>query len=500
MQSNASSTDTIAARATPPGIGSIAVLRMSGGAALSVAERLFVPRGGGGGSAAGARSAGSAGSGGSGGDGGGSGVGVRALPDRTATLGLLHRRPGGDPLDECVLLLWRGPHSYTGEDVVEFHLHGGPRLVESALEALYACGVRAAQPGEFTRRAFLNGRLDLAQAEAVADLIVARTDQAARCALGQLTGGLSLRIAALRADLVTLAAECEAYIDFPEEGLPESDRARQGAGMEEVLRRLEVLLRDARRGRPLREGARIAIAGCPNAGKSSLLNALVGRERAIVAPHPGTTRDTIEAQVDLRGIPAVLIDTAGLREQSESVEALGIARTHDEIAAADLVVFVLDASEPIRGQTLDAFARVRSRPHLVALNKTDLPVAFSRAEVEKAVANPLLRGMYAISARTRSGLEELEAAMQGVLEGSPGGAMEDNPESPLVANARHIALLEASRSHLRRAFEGHTARLPLELVAVDLREALLALGAITGHTNPTEDILDSIFSTFCIGK
>lgn len=476
MQSTASSTDTIAARATPPGIGSIAVIRMSGGAALSVAERLFVPRGGGGG-------------------------GVRALPDRTATLGLLHRRSGGDPLDECVLVLWRGPHSYTGEDVVEFHLHGGPRLVESALEVLYAFGVRAAQPGEFTRRAFLNGRLDLAQAEAVADLIVARTDQAARCALGQLTGGLSLRIAALRADLVTLAAECEAYIDFPEEGLPESDRARQGAGMEEVLRRLDVLLRDARRGRPLREGARIAIAGCPNAGKSSLLNALVGRERAIVAPHPGTTRDTIEAQVDLRGIPAVLIDTAGLREESESVEALGIARTHNEIATADLVVFVLDASEPIRRQTLDAFARVRPRPHLVALNKTDLPVAFSRPDVEKAVANPLLRGIHAISARTRSGLEELEAAMQAVLEGSPeGGMMEESAESPLVANTRHIALLDAARSHLRRAFEGHTARLPLELVAVDLREALLALGAITGHSNLTEDILDSIFSTFCIGK
>jgi len=476
LPANRNPIDTIAARATPPGTGSIAVIRMSGPQAVAIADAVFRPTAGG-------RAA--------------------DLHPHTLTLGTLLAGPEATaPLDECLVSLWRAPHSYTGEDVVEFHLHGGPRIVEAALDALRAHGARPAEPGEFTRRAFLNGRLDLAQAEAVCDLIEAQTAQAARCALAQLAGGLSRRVEKLRNRLVEVTAEIEAFLDFPEEDLPDADRGRLGTVMEESLREIDRLLADARRGRPLREGARVAIAGRPNAGKSSLLNALVGRERAIVAPHPGTTRDTIEAEIDLRGIPTVLIDMAGLRDKAGDIEALGIERARQEIAAADFVVFLLDGSAPYDDTDREAFRFVHDQLHAIVINKNDLPAAFGRADVERAFASSYTCALLSVSAKTRDGLADLEREMVQAIAGDEASAAAalGRAETPLVANTRHIMLLESSRDALRRASEGLAGRLVFELVAVDLRESLDALGRITGHTDLSEDVLDAIFSTFCIGK
>ncbi len=472
-----SSLDTIAARATASGSGPVAIVRMSGKKAIEIAATLFRPK---------------------------SCRPFQEIPNHTLTLGVLASDPSGPPIDECLAALWRGPHSYTGEDVVEFHLHGGTRLVEGALEALFSRGARPAQPGEFTRRAFLNGRLDLAQAEAIADLIAAQTAQAARCALGQLAGGLSRRVDALRDRLVAATAEIEAWLDFPEEDLPAENRARIGATLDDGMREIDRLLADARRGRPLREGVRVAIAGRPNSGKSSLLNALLGRERAIVAPHPGTTRDTIEAEIDLDGVPTMLVDMAGLREKPGEIEALGIERARQEVAVADLVVFLLDGSLPLASMDDDAFQHIREREHIVAINKNDLPPAFSRADAERRFPSPTRRDILSISAQTRDGLADLERAILAAVTGrSVAGAATaplDRQETPLVANARHIQLLESSREALRRASEGLAGRLAFELIAVDLRESLESLGAITGHTDLSEDILDSIFSRFCVGK
>ncbi len=505
--------DTIMARATPAGTGSVAIARVSGPRALEIAESLFCSH---------------------------SGENVRDLPPRTLVLGALFDSPAkapGDatnggkenrvprrPIDECLLAVWRAPHSYTGEDVAEWHLHGGARVVEMALEAIGRAGARLAEPGEFTRRAFLNGRIDLAQAEAVADLVAAQTERAARCALRQLAGGLSGRVTAIRDPLLALTAETEAAIDFPEEDIPDSDRARQAAALERAMREIDSLLRDARRGRPLREGARVAIAGRPNTGKSSVFNAILGRERAIVAPHEGTTRDTIEGEVDLDGIPTILVDMAGLRDRPEEIEAMGIARAHEEIAAADLVIFLLDGSRPLGGSDDEAFARVREKPHVIAVNKADLPPAYAMRDAETRFASEHRRGVAHLSARTREGMDSLERLMTSVLRGetpgmagsgeyggsaketstTPVGFAEfpgaENAETPLLANSRHIHLLEEAQEQLRRASEGLAGRLSPEFIAVDLQGALRSLGSILGRGDLSEDLLDSIFSRFCIGK
>ncbi len=479
LSSIPSPADTIAARATPPGAGAVAIVRLSGPRAIEIAAALFHPAAGG---------------------------SLAEAPDRTLTLGTLREAPGPEApaLDECLAAVWRAPHSYTGENAAELHLHGGAHLARRALEALLRAGARAAQPGEFTRRAFLNGRLDLAQAEAVADLVAAQTAAAARLALGQLGGALSKRVGEMRAALLRLTAETEAMIDFPEEDLPAADRARQGRTLDTLLAALNTLLADARRGRPLREGARVAFAGRPNAGKSSLFNALLGRERAIVAPHEGTTRDIIEAEVDLDGIPTTLVDMAGLRETPGEIEAIGVARAREEIQSSDLVVFLLDLSRPLCEADDAAFRALRERPHLIVVNKTDLPPpCFSGEDVERRFSAPATRGRLWLSAKTREGLAGLERALAAILRGEAaedaGGGGQER-ETPLVASARHIHALETAREHLLRAQEGVSGRLPPELVASDLRAALSHLSQITGQADLAEDVLDSIFSTFCIGK
>lgn len=455
--------DTIAAIATAPGEAGIGIVRTSGPRALECALALFRR--------------------------------PQALPappeSHRAYYGLVVRPETGEKLDECVLTYFAAPRSYTGEDVVELACHGSNLVLATVLRGLLQAGARLAAPGEFTQRAFLNGRLDLAEAEAVIDVIRAHTDAALRIATGQLSGRLSREIAALRHALITLLAEIEAAIDFPEDVDPPADGevARRAA---EVRGRADALLRTADAGRLYREGAALVLAGRPNVGKSSLLNALLREERAIVTEVPGTTRDVIEESLNLRGIPLRAIDTAGLRETEDRVEALGVERTRAQLAAADLVVWVLDASEGITDADRRIAEELRDRRVVVAANKADLGDAVDQEAVVALLGSeaPLTR----LSARTGQGMEALEALVAETLLG--GGI---TPESIWVSNARHESRLRTAQDALDRAIEASEAGFDQAAVALDLRLAAEALGEITGET-VTEETISQIFARFCVGK
>ena len=450
-------TDTIAAVATPFGEGAIALLRISGPAALEVADRLRGTDGG-------ARPS--------------------AFAPRRQRLVPLHDATGRK-LDEVLLSVHRGPASYTGEDVVEITCHGGILLTQRVLEAALAAGARAAGPGEFTQRAFLNGRMDLTQAEGVMDLIHAQTDLALRAASEQLAGRLGRRIGEVRENLLSLAAHVEAFIDFPDEDIDPDTGAALLARIDAIRAALDALLATADQGRILREGVRTVIYGEPNVGKSSLLNALVGHERAIVSETPGTTRDTIEEFINVRGLPLRVIDTAGLRVTSDPLENAGIARTRQTLAAADLALHVVDASQPPPPLGPDPIPLVTTS--ILVCNKTDLGVHPGWAAQDA--------GAIRVSCRTEEGLDALGAA---IYQRITGGQSAWN-ESAAAINARHQACLQRARAALGAGRAALAAGTSAEFVALDLREALDAVGEIVGVVD-TEEILGKIFSTFCIGK
>ena len=387
---------------------------------------------------------------------------------RRASLRTLRAPHSGEKLDRALVLWFPAPASYTGEDCAELHLHGGNAVLEGVASALVAVGARPAEPGEFTRRAFLNGRMDLLQAEAVADLVDAESSAQRRQALAQLEGKLGDIYRGWADRLLALLADAEAAIDFSEDGVADPDNAAAIAGLRAEMR---VHLADEHRGERLREGLTIVVAGPPNAGKSTLVNALVGREVAITAPTPGTTRDALETRIVLGGVPLTLVDTAGLRESSDPIEAEGVRRARARLSAADLVISVADATAPA------PFALDVAAPVLALANKTDL-------------APPPAGTDLAVSALTGAGLAELRTRLARTAERL---ARNDGP--PPLTRARHrSALLEAEAALAAAA----SAAAP-ELRAEDLRTALAALGRITGAVG-VEDILDRIFSTFCIGK
>jgi len=450
--------DTIAAISTPIGEGGLAVVRLSGPQALAIAGRCFKPIGN-----------------------------QAASPEQAAShtvhYGRVHH--DGKMIDEVLITVLRAPRTFTREDMAEISCHGGILPAKKVLDALLHAGARLAGPGEFTKRAFLSGRIDLAQAEAVADLIHARTELALDAANEQLAGHLSRRIEELRAALVQTLAHVEAHIDFPDEDIAPDTK-------EQLIRRLEKaeafmgeLLRTAQDGQILRHGLRAAIIGRPNAGKSSLLNLLLGRERAIVSPIPGTTRDTIEETASIRGLPMIFIDTAGLRHAADALEAEGIRRSRESLARAELILHVVDASDP--SAAIDFAEAGQEKTQIVVLNKIDLPRA--------AGVMPAGIAFVSVSCATGQGLEELKDAIKNtVWSGAISGEM-----SQAMINSRHQEALERARRHLLETVRALRAGKPLELAAMDLRISANAVGEIVGKTS-TEDILDSIFSQFCIGK
>jgi tRNA modification GTPase len=463
--------DTICAIATPRGEGGIGIVRLSGEKAVEIAAQLVALR---------------------------SGRPLATVASHTLHLADIHDPTDsfqGPPLDEALVAVMRAPRSYTGEDVVELHCHGGPLVLQAICEALIRAGARLAQPGEFTKRAFLNGRLDLSQAEAVLDTIRAKTAASLRMAQSQLRGALSRKIEAIRERLVGLLAHVEASIDFVEEDLSFISTAELVAGLTQAEEAIGHLVAHCREGRLLREGITAAIVGKPNVGKSSLLNALVKTDRAIVTPIPGTTRDVLEDTVSIRGIPVRIMDTAGIRETSDPVEQEGVRRSRMVQTQADLVLLVLDGSEPLTAEDYTLLAEPAGHPdqkRLVVANKMDLP---SRANLTQLEAGGAGLAVVNISAKTGEGLEELKDRIRALLLSPELEAR----EPVLVSHLRHQQALERARQAVIATRSSVEQQAAAELVALDLRAAIDALGEITGAVT-TDDILDRIFREFCIGK
>jgi tRNA modification GTPase len=453
--------DTIAAIATPLGEGGLAVIRMSGPAALSIADRCFEPRGS---------------------------TTVKPAEAPTHTVHFGHVVSDGRQVDEVLLLVMRAPRTFTREHVVEITCHGGLLPAKTVLDTVLAAGARLAEPGEFTRRAFLNGRIDLAQAEAVADLIHSRTELALRAANEQLAGKLSQRINDLRDRMMAVLAHVEAHIDFPDEDIAPDTRQQLVGRLDQGLGFMEALLRTANEGQILRRGIRAAIVGRPNVGKSSLLNQLLGHDRAIVSPVPGTTRDTIEETANVRGVPVVFIDTAGLREGGDEVEIEGMRRSLGSLERAEFIIHVLDASEALSPADERFLAEFGGKKRILVRNKVDLPVRLDL---------PALLGVAAVDVccLTGVGIEPLKDAIRSLVWS--GGLTAESLE--VMINSRHQDALNRARDATSRSVEALRSDQSLELVAMDLRIAVNAVGEIVGKTT-TEDLLDSIFSQFCIGK
>jgi tRNA modification GTPase len=393
-------------------------------------------------------------------------------------------------IDEVLLTVLRAPRTFTREDTVEISCHGGILPAKLVLDTLLENGARLAEPGEFTRRAFLNGRIDLAQAEAVADLIHSRTEVALAAANEQLAGKLSQRINRLRDDLMHTLAHVEAHIDFPDEDIAPDTKAQLLKRLENGIAFMDELLRTANEGQILRRGIRAAIVGRPNVGKSSLLNQLLGRDRAIVSPIAGTTRDTIEETANIRGLPVVFIDTAGLREARDEIEQEGVRRSRESMASAEFILHVLDASEPLTKADENFLAEFAGKKRILVRNKTDLPVKLS----ELRTSNSELR-IVDVSCVSGQGIEALKDAIKELVwSGEIKAEM-----LQVMINSRHQDALNRARASVRLTVDALRGGATLELAAMDLRIAVNAVGEIVGKT-ATEDLLDSIFSQFCIGK
>lgn len=472
--------DTIAAISTPRGSGGIAVIRVSGLRSIEIVDKLFSGK-----------------------------VRLKDADSHRAYYGkILDHNSVGDSggmkpsfLDEVVVTLFRAPKSYTCEDVVEISCHGGQFLSERILELLLRQGCRAAEPGEFTQRAFLNGRLDLAQAEAVADIIRAKTELSLRAALSQFQGIFSQRIKDLRQQVIDICSLLELELDFAEEDVQFADRAEIQTKLLNCISEVEAFLNSYRRGKILREGARLVIVGKPNVGKSSLLNALLKEERAIVTHIPGTTRDVLEEQLSLGGVLFRVVDTAGVRETSDVIEREGVNRTKAQIRNAELILFVFDGSEELDRQDDELIAQVfelRGSPELqnsfsAVINKIDLPVRMNKGELGRRLPGcPIIE----ISAKKLIGIEQLEKMLLKIIMGKGGAILNGEP---IVTNLRQKDALERALTALQSTLQLLQQGSSSEFVALDLRTALDSLGEIIGEVT-TEDILGNIFSKFCIGK
>ena len=455
-------TDTIAAIATPLGESGIGVIRISGSKAYDVGDAIFQSK---------------------------SSLPLAQRRDRSIQYGLIVD-DDGKAVDEVILLIMKGPRSYTAEDVLEIQCHGGRQSLSEILGLVLRHGARLANPGEFTQRAFVNGRLDLAQAEAVMDVIQAKSAQGLTSAVSQLEGRLSRVVGDMRLHLTDFITRLEVTVDYPEEDLEDIEVPDIAGAIREMERRLDDMLAESKSGRMMRDGVMAAIAGTPNAGKSSLLNRFLETERAIVTDVPGTTRDVIEEWITIQGVPICLVDTAGIRSTDDTVEQIGVRRAKEYMDRADIILVVVDQSRPLQEEDRQILETARGRQALIVLNKEDLQPAFETEELQ-SYGLPLL----SISASTGAGMGELKDAMLSLALKQGLTAA----QSALLANTRHIELVRQSREALQRAMDTIEAGMPVDCAIVDIREAWELLGSITGDT-VHDDIIEEIFSRFCLGK
>ena len=454
-------TDTIAAIATPPVPAAIGILRLSGPQAAQIAERCFKPLGP---------------------------KGLLERPSKTLVYGDL-LDSGGVAIDRVLCTVSLAPHSYTGEDTAEIHCHGSPMVLQLGLEALFAAGARQAQRGEFTRRAFLNGKLDLAQAEAVGDLLDARSREGARHAASQLAGALSEQIAGIYSALLDVMAHFHAVLDYPDEDIDPFTARQLGESLSAQRTALGKLADSYRRGRYLRDGVPCAIVGRPNAGKSSLLNALVGYDRAIVTNIPGTTRDTVEERVELGGVTLRLIDTAGLRDSDDPIEQLGVERSRRAMEQAGLILVVLDQSSPVDGEDIALVQQAAAlAPTIILLNKMDLPARLEwTEELDIAAHTP-------ICAKTGQGIDDLAELISWEFPLEEGQQL-----GGIISNARQAEAVRRALEGVERAGDALAMGVTPDALLTDVEQALSALGELTGQS-VCEDITDRIFERFCVGK
>ena len=456
--------DTISAIATALGEGAVGIVRISGPNSLVLAEQMFFTK---------------------------DGNTLSMYESRRMVYGHVEDETG-NTVDEALCVFMPGPHSYTGEDVVEIQCHGGIQSLKTILGLTFAKGARPAEPGEFTKRAFLNGRMDLAQAEAVMDIINARSKEALKLAIRQQKGQLSTEIRHIRDALKDVVVHLEAVIDYPEEDIEDVTFDEVKNCIITGLASVNNLLSRAHTGKIMREGLLTAIVGRPNVGKSSLLNCLLREERAIVSEIPGTTRDIIQEQMLIEGIPLVLADTAGIRKTDDFVESIGVEKTKEILAASELAVVVLDGSEPLRIEDKEILSSIEGREHVVIVNKVDLPCLLD-LEALKAKFGP--RNVLTLSVKSTKGVDAFVQWLKNFVYGA-GGTVE---KGAFVQNVRHEKLLSTTRESLNDALIAAEKHIPYDCIVIDLRNAIDQLGAITGET-VQDEIINEIFARFCLGK
>jgi len=444
--------DTIVAISTPPGEGAIGIVRLSGKDAISIVNKIFS-------------------------------VPIDGAESHRIFYGFIQDPDTKEKIDEVIVSVMRAPRSYTRQDVVEINCHGGYIPLNRTLSLVVRAGARPAEPGEFTKRAFLNGRIDLTQAEAVIDIIRAKTSKAEKVALAQLSGALGRKINTLRERLIEILAHIEAYIDFPEEEIEPDSLTTITSKTEDIIRELSEMLKTYEEGRLIKEGVRVAIVGKPNVGKSSLLNTLLKVDRAIVTESPGTTRDIIEEHMEIDGLTIRIMDTAGIREAHDMAEIEGVKRSLKAIEHSDIVLAVFDGSLPLTKEDLEVIEKTKERPTISVLNKSDLPQR--DIDIPNAIR---------ISTKTEQGIDRLKKEIYNLSIKST-----QDYEGIIITNLRHKTALENSKERLRSALSALKEGLPLELISLELRESVQSLASLTGEIT-NEDILEKIFSDFCIGK